>query len=672
MVSSNLKEFLLKLRQNYNTLREREAKYGTAPPLDLLNQLDDYRKAIDQAEQALAQNVPLDELQVQFSNLNLQLNMIVFVSNEPPRKPFTGENPYRGLHKFTESDANFFFGRSAVIQTLLTTVERITQTGTSQGSIKLMAVVGPSGSGKSSLVRAGLIPALRKGEVKGSENWPIKVMQPGAHPLDTLAILFIEELNRPATTIRAELNSGENALSLLMAEILTDKAQNAYFVLVIDQFEELFTQYNDETERQTFLDQLLYAAWSRQVLIMLTMRADFYGKAAAYKKLAEVITRNQMLVSPMTERELREAILSPAEIVGLELDKALVETLIKDTAKAPGALPLLQHALWELFQRRDGNVLTLKAYHKIGGVQGALAQRAKSIYDGFDTVQQEITRRVMLRLVQPGEGTEDTHRQAKLTELISANNQLPEVKAVVDQLADARLLITGKDEHGDITVDIAHEALIRDWPLLREWVEREGTTLRLHRRLTETAFEWARKQRDTSYLYLGARLAEVEDWKRTRTDDLSELEQAFLEASLSERERQQQEKDEDLKFQEWRERLQEVMESRRRPNNEYFVAYSNETTEEAKTWLAKRSDALTKKERNFVRILIRHQDRVRQGKGRKITLLMTAIAVLLFMLMYWWDKSSSEILLIAGVIVVVTMLLVYLGDLDEKRHIKNK
>lgn len=662
---------MLKLRQNYNTLREREAKWGTTPPLDLLNQLDDYQKAIDQTQRAMDQKVPLDELQAEFSNLNLQLNMVVFVPNEPPRKPFTGENPYRGLHKFTESDDKFFFGRSAAIQSLLTTIEHIAQTGISRRPIQLIAVVGPSGSGKSSLVRAGLIPALQEGKIKGSEHWPIKVMQPGTHPLDVLAALFIE-LNRPATAIRSELNTGEKALNLLMAESLTGKAQNTYFVLVIDQFEELFTQCKDETERQTFLDQLLYAAESRQVLIVLTMRADFYGRAAAYKKLAEVITRNQMLVSPMSERELREAILSPAEKVGLELDKALVETLIKDTVKAPGALPLLQHALWELFQQRDGNVLTLKAYQVIGGVQGALAQRAKSIYDGFDTVQQGITRRIMLRLVQPGEGTEDTRRQAKLTELISANSQLPEVKAVVDQLADARLLITGKDEHGGITVDIAHEALIRDWPLLREWVEREGTTLRLHRRLTEAASEWAQNEHDASYLYLGARLAEVEEWRRTRTDDLSELEHAFIEASLSERERQQQEKDEDLKFHEWRQRLQEVMEGRRTRNNEYFVMYSHETTEEAKTWLAKRSDALTKKERNFIQILIEHQDEVRQGKGSKIILLTTAISVLGLMLMYWWDRSSTEILLIVGVIIVVIMLLVYLGTLDEKRHIKNK
>jgi hypothetical protein len=475
--NSSLKEFLLKLNKNYLILKEREAKYATAAPLDLLNQIDDYEHAIGLAQQGIDQNLPLDTLEAEFNSLNLKIDTIVFVSQEPPRKPFTGRNPYRGLRKFTEDEAEFFFGRTAAIQSLLNTIKHLVDPQTGPELPDLITVLGPSGSGKSSLVRAGLIPALRQGDLPGSEHWPIKVMVPGPHPLDELAAQFVEPTGRGLPAVRADLNGGEKALHQLMLESLTraNTPEDAVFVLVIDQFEELFTLCENETERQTFLAQLLYVAQARRNrgLIILTMRADFYGKAAAYKRLADVITLNQMLVSPMTDKELREAILLPAEAVGLELEKALVETLLNDTAKAPGVLPLLQHTLQELFHQRDGNLLTLEAYRAMGGVKGALAHRADAILDSLPMAQRQIVRRIFMRLVQPGDGTAVTRRRATFNEVLTGDSQAGEVESVIQLLADANLIVTGRNQETDeILLDVTHEALLEEWLFSQHWVSR--------------------------------------------------------------------------------------------------------------------------------------------------------------------------------------------------------
>jgi WD40 repeat protein/energy-coupling factor transporter ATP-binding protein EcfA2 len=491
-------------------------------------------------EQALSEDVALDDLQTEFSGLNLQIDTVVFVAQEPPRKPFTGRNPYRGLRKFTEDEAEFFFGRTAAIQSLLDTVQYLVDAETSREVPDLVAVLGPSGSGKSSLVRAGLIPALRQGRINGSDQWPIRVMVPGAHPLDALAAQFVEPTGRGLPVLRADLDSGEQALHQLMLESLVDKPDDAVFVLVIDQFEELFTLCENEAERQAFLAHLLHVSQTRhnRGFIILTMRADFYSKVAQYKNLAEVITTNQMLVSPLTERELREAILLPAEAVGLELEKALVESLLNDTADAPGVLPLLQHTLLELFERRNGNLLTLEAYQEIGGVKGALAHRADATLEALPTEQQQMARRIFLRLIQPGEGTLDTRRRTTFDEVLTQTTHPDTVEAIVQTLANANLLITGHNpDTGEVVLDVSHEALIQEWPQLRRWLDEDRRGFRIHRQLSQAVRQWAERGRDNDSLYRGARLLEVEEWLDANPDEVNPSEAEFITASQSARER---------------------------------------------------------------------------------------------------------------------------------------
>jgi WD40 repeat protein len=546
---TSLQDFLSQLQDNLNILKEREAKYGsTAAPLDLLNQIDDYEHAIALTQEAIDRAAPLEELQSEFNSLNLQISTVVFVAQEPPRKPFMGQNPYRGLRNFTEEDARFFFGRNAAIDSLLGTAQYLLETKTSQQVPDLMAVLGPSGSGKSSLVRAGFIPAIRAGRLPDSHQWPVKVMLPGPHPLDSLAEVFMGEGGWDLATVRKILNEGQKALHNLIVETLATAAKpdDAFFVLVIDQFEELFTLCEDEAERRAFIEQLLYATHlSRgRTLVVLTMRSDFYSKVAAYKPLAEAVTQHQMLVSPMTEKELREAILLPAEAVGLELEKALVETLLKDTFEAPGVLPLLQHALLELFHRRDGNLLTLAAYNEIGGVKGALAHRADGVINDLSSVQQQIARRIFMRLVRPGEGAADTRRRATFDEVISQTSDTQEVETVVKTLADANLIITSRNPETDqVVLDVSHEALIREWPLLRHWLNENRVGLRIQQQLSQATRDWDSRGRDEDSLYRGARLLEVEEWVADNPGEINPLEQAFIDASVEARERAASEKE---------------------------------------------------------------------------------------------------------------------------------
>lgn len=538
----SLKEFLRDLKKNYNTLKEREAKYANAAPLDLLNQIDDYEQALALTEQAMDLELPLTELEAEFSGLNLQISGIVFVDKEPPRQPYTGVNPYRGLRKFTESEAPLFFGRTVAIDSLLGTMAYLVEKKTSRSAPDLIAVLGPSGSGKSSLVRAGLIPALRQGRLPDSQNWPIKVMLPGDRPLDALAELFLGLSRRDLGAIRHSLAGGSQALHQLIVESLAaaGKPDEAIFVLVIDQFEELFTLCENKAERRLFIEQILYATQvsRNRTFIVLTMRSDFYSRVAASKALAEAITQHQMLVSPMTEKELREAILLPAEAVGLELEKALVETLLKDTADSPAVLPLLQEALTELFHRREGNLLTLAAYQQIGGVKGALAHKADSLVDSLPLEQRHIVRRIFLRLVNLGQGSADTRRRATFSEVIPHGTDPAEVEPIVQLLADANLIVTGRHPDTDeVVLDVGHEALIRNWPRFQAWLDWDRQGLRIRQQLSRAAQEWVEREQAEDSLFRGARLLETEEWAEANPAEINELEAAFLAAGVEARDR---------------------------------------------------------------------------------------------------------------------------------------
>jgi WD40 repeat protein/energy-coupling factor transporter ATP-binding protein EcfA2 len=434
--------------------------------------------------------------------------------------------PYRGLQTFDEEHAELFFGRDADIQRLL---EKLKTT-------RFLAVIGASGSGKSSLVRAGVIPALKSGVLPESETWTIRVFTPGAHPLANLAANLLrlhpqQSMNRTLD----EMNTDERTLHLAVSLALAERPATERVVWVIDQFEEIFTLCSDERERAQFLSNLLYAAFipGGRNAVLLTLRADFYQKCAAYPELSARVAAQQFLVSPMDEDNLKQAIEEPAWQVGLEFEQGLVETILKEVESQPGALPLLEHALLELWERRRGNLLTLEAYRESGGVTGAIAKRADAIYDSFTPEQQLIVRRIMLRLTQPGEGTEDTRRRATMDELITRPGESGAVEEVAQTMATARLLTTGGEERpGEQVIDVSHEALIRGWPRLRKWIEEDRAGLRILRRLTEAAREW-QPTKDESLLYRGARLAQAVEWRERNETALNPLEREFLDASVA-------------------------------------------------------------------------------------------------------------------------------------------
>ncbi len=436
-----------------------------------------------------------------------------------PTSDTLGPAPYRGLRPFEEADADDFFGRDAETQRA---IERL-KAG------RFLAVVGASGSGKSSLARAGIIPALRGGALPGSAGWSVRVMKPGAAPLTSLATQLAaaggsDDVAGPLQRLR---EGGADALHLLALRMLVDRPDEDRLLLVVDQFEEVFTRCRDEEERRRFVEQLVFAATAAdgRLVTVLTLRADFYPRCAAYPELAQLVSARQALIGPMAVDALREAIVEPARAAGAEFEPGLVELLVSEVEGRPGALPLLEHALLELWARPSGRVLTLAGYQDTGGVAGAVAQRAEQVFTDLAPDEQQIARRVLLRLTEPGDGTEDTRRRAALDELARTPSEAEAVMRVVGALTNARLLTAD-----DGVVDVAHEALIRGWPRLRRWLDEDRAGLRIHRRVSEAALEWDASH-DAGLLFRGARLAEALAWRERSDDELNARERAFLDAS---------------------------------------------------------------------------------------------------------------------------------------------
>ena len=394
--------------------------------------------------------------------------------------------PFKGLAPFDVADADYFFGRERLVAEL---VARLV-------GAPLLGVVGPSGSGKSSVVRAGLLPALAEGVLPGSEQCKQVLIRPGEHPLDEL---------RPAL---ARVDS-------------TDK-----IILAVDQFEETFTACRDEEERAAFISELVSVPEREAgAVVVIALRADFYGRCAAYPDLSRLLAEKHVLVGAMQHVELRRAVLGPAERVGLVVEPELVEALVNDVEDEPGELPLLSSALLELWQRRDGRHLRLSTYEDTGGVRGAVARLAEDAFGRLDEAQQAIARTVFLRLAEVEiEGGVERLRLPRE----EVEDGRPDVAAVVDLLADARLLTVSAG-----SVEFAHEALIREWPRLRDWIEDDRESLRIHRNLSTAAQEWERLGRDEGALYRGSRLAEAREWEKDTYLRPTELEKEFLGASLA-------------------------------------------------------------------------------------------------------------------------------------------
>ncbi|MBZ0307921.1 MAG: WD40 repeat domain-containing protein, partial [Anaerolineae bacterium] len=404
-----------------------------------------------------------------------------------------------------------------------------------------MAVVGPSGSGKSSIVKAGLIPAIRRGALPDSTQWFITEMQPGTHPLEELEAALLRVAVNPLPGLLSNLSEDRRGLVRAVKRVLpTD--QTVELVLVIDQFEELFTLTADEEVRQHFIDNLLSAVSDTRgrIRIILTLRADFYDRPLSYPRLAELARSHSEFVIPLTPDELERAIAGPAEQSGLSLEPRLVATIINDVVRGPGTLPLLQFALTELFERRRGHTLTLEAYRETGGIRGALTHRADQLYNELSEAEQAAVRQLFLRLVTLGEGTEDTRRRVLQSEL----ETLPDYRVleeIIDIFSHHRMLTFDHDPvTRSSTVEIAHESLIREWGNMRNWLTTSRELLRLHHRIMESAAEWLRNGKEAGFLSVGTRLSQFETLMHESDIALNAVELEYLQASIAARENQLQ------------------------------------------------------------------------------------------------------------------------------------
>ncbi|HEX9924605.1 MAG TPA: protein kinase [Anaerolineae bacterium] len=440
------------------------------------------------------------------------------------------ENPYKGLQAFQIADERDFFGREKSTQKLLS---RLGQDGDFS---RFLAVVGPSGSGKSSLVRAGLIPALWRGDLPGSERWYITDFIPGAHPLDELEVALIQvAANRPEN-LAEQLARDERGLVRAAQIILPD--DDSELVIVIDQFEEVFTLVEHEADRTHFLDLLQHAVTTprSRVRLVITLRADFYDRPLQYPDFGELVRSRMETVLPLNAGELEQAIVGPAQRVGVRFEEGLVAAIVADINYQPGALPLLQFALTELFEAREDRILTRQGYEQIGRAAGALAKRAEQLYLELADTGREAVRQMFLRLVTLGEGSEDTRRRVARSELLAIAQDADLMDEVIDTFAAYRLLALDHDPGTrSPTVEVAHEAILREWERLRQWLNESRADIRLQRILAAAAQEWLQAERDPGFLLRGARLDQFEGWTASTDVALTKNEQTFLEASLAAR-----------------------------------------------------------------------------------------------------------------------------------------
>ncbi|WIX92457.1 helix-turn-helix domain-containing protein [Amycolatopsis sp. DG1A-15b] len=424
--------------------------------------------------------------------------------------------PYVGLAAYSSSDAERFFGRERLVDDLLA---RLRQQ-------HFLALFGPSGAGKSSVLRAGLVPNLRARNDAG----PVVLFTPGPHPLQECALRLAPLLGTIASVVEAELTTEPRGLVTLSNQLLLGRPSSAETVIVVDQFEEIFTLCADRDERDAFMHLLLTAASAgSRCRIVLGVRADFYGHCAQHEGLVAALQDAQVTVGPMTADELRRAITRPATGVGCAVESDLLSVLIAHTHGQAGVLPLLSHALRETWRRRKGNTLTLAGFRTAGGLDGALVRTAEAVFGGLTAPQQRLAQHLLKRLVVMGEGTEDTKRRVRRSELDDADD----TAAVLQVLGDARLLTLDRD-----TIEITHEALIGAWPRLRRWLDADREGHRLHRELGDGATTWETHGRDPATLLRGNRLTLIADFAR-RSDELTVREREFLKASIAARDREQ-------------------------------------------------------------------------------------------------------------------------------------
>ncbi|CAM5499448.1 hypothetical protein SSPIM334S_07747 [Streptomyces spiroverticillatus] len=448
---------------------------------------------------------------------------------ESPEARVAGECPYRGLASFDVRDARWFFGRERATAALLDKLAERAGAGP-------LVVAAPSGAGKSSLLRAGLVPALRRGElpVPGSRGWPVALCTPTAHPL--------RELLRCVGEVVGALPVDPDALvdrPGRLADAL--RTEGRQLVLLVDQFEEAFTLCADVRERLALVDALCALAGpGGPAVVVLGLRADFTGRCLEVPALVPVFTHGLFALGPMSEGELREAVALPAAGAGLVLEPGLVELLLRDLGPggtsgcgpdAPGALPLLAHALRMTWQHRTGRTLTVAGYERTGGIRGAVALSAEEVFTGLLPGEREMARRLLVRLVHLGDDGSESRRRSGRERLLARLPDPDGAQAALDAFVAARLLTAGRD-----SVEITHEALLRAWPRLRDWIDADRAGLLLRQQLTASAAEWVRADRDPALLPRGSRLRTLARWAEQRDAhiELGPAEAEFIAAGQAE------------------------------------------------------------------------------------------------------------------------------------------
>ncbi|HMN27272.1 MAG TPA: hypothetical protein PKE45_03885, partial [Caldilineaceae bacterium] len=451
---------------------------------------------------------------------------------DPPLAPTLPDSlcPYVGLDAFREETSQLFFGRHRLVELL---VEKLK-------TARLLAVVGPSGSGKASLVAAGLIPALKHGAIParadepGSEQWRYAPrMVPGSEPLANLARILQsagegEEPAGKSPAWLAEQTAQLEANHLHLTTVVKVTGDQPV-VLFVDQFEELFTLCTDEVQRLALANNLLALtqAPGHRHTVILTMRTDFESFIMRLPSFQPFFEQAVVRVTPLNAGELREAILNPAEAVGLKFEEGLVDALLQDILGEPAALPLLQFTLLKLWEHRERNRITWASYRRLGGGRLALARSADELYESLIPEEQVTARRILLRLVRPGEGLEVTSNRVRRDTLYESGEARDRVERVLQRLIDARLVrLSEGDTPADLQVEVAHEALVRNWPRLVDWLEEERERLRERLRLTEAAEQWEKVNRDPGALLRGALLDEA-----LRYPDLNQVEAEFVRTS---------------------------------------------------------------------------------------------------------------------------------------------
>lgn len=440
-----------------------------------------------------------------------------------PRTHTAHRNPYKGLAAFSQHDAPDFFGRANEITRLVKMV----------GEHRLSAVLGPSGSGKSSLALAGLLPALAAGAVPGSESWISVRAVPGGYPFDELATALGALSTEPPSAIATELAAADGRGLLRMAKRIGQELDGD-LVIVVDQFEEIFTLVSDPAVRDAYITCLVTAATDplSRVRVVLTLRADFFHQLLAQPLLGPIMSRVHLALAPLDADGIRLAIVEPAALVGLEFEPGLPERIVADLDGQPGSLPLLQFTLERLASAASHGLVRNSQYTELGGVIGALAERAEAIYQGLSESQKATAQQVFTRLLSVTDEADDVRRRVRMTEIESLGLALAEVKVVVDTFGRERLLTFDIDPTTrGATVEVAHEALLREWPTLRDWVDTRRESLILQRRFQIALREWE-SDRSPANLLSGGKLSQYEEWATGSGVALAATEREYLSASI--------------------------------------------------------------------------------------------------------------------------------------------